>query len=47
LPKGTRDERVAVLIDAEVWREEVERLDPRSSARVAAERERRKLELEA
>jgi hypothetical protein len=46
LPKGTRDERVAVLIDPEIWREEVERLDPRSSARVAAERERRKLELE-
>jgi hypothetical protein len=36
--------RVAVFIDPEVWREEVERLDGRSPARIAAERERRGLE---
>lgn len=36
--------RVAVRIDPEVWREEVERLDERSPARIAAERERRRLE---
>jgi hypothetical protein len=32
------------MIDPRVWREEVERLDPRSAARIAAERERRYLE---
>jgi len=32
------------LIDPRVWREEVERLNARSPARLAAERERRKLE---
>jgi hypothetical protein len=37
---------VAVLIDPRVWREEVERLDARSAARIAAERERRTLEAE-
>src|SRR6516225_7200404 len=31
---------VAVRIDPEVWREEVERLDPGSRGRLAAERER-------
>ena len=40
--RGAR--RVAVMIDPRVWREEVERLDPRSAARIAAERERRNLE---
>ncbi len=40
--RGSR--RVPVVIDPGVWREEVERLTPRSSARVAAERERRRLE---
>ena len=33
--------RVAVRIDPDVWREEVERPDARSPARIAAERERR------
>ena len=40
--RGAR--RVAVVIDPRVWREEVERLNARSPARIAAERERRKLE---
>jgi hypothetical protein len=34
----------AVRFDASVWQEEVERFAPRSAARVAAERERRRLE---
>ena len=38
--------RLRVLIHDEVWREEVERLDPRSPARAAAERERSGLERE-
>ena len=42
--RGAR--RVAVMIDPRVWREEVERLDSRSAGRIAAERERRKLEVE-
>lgn len=37
-------ERVAVRINPDIWREEVERFDQRSRARIAAERERRKLE---
>ena len=37
-------ERVAVRITPAVWRAEVERLAPRSRARVAAERERRPME---
>lgn len=32
--------RVAVKVDPDVWREEVERLSPRSRARSSAERER-------
>lgn len=40
--RGAR--RVAVLIDPRVWREEVERLDRRSPARIAAERELPNLE---
>ena len=44
MPAPGRDRgRVAVRIDPDVWREEVERLDPRSPARIAAERERRHL----
>jgi hypothetical protein len=43
IPSRAAD-RVAVLIDPAVWREEVERLDARSGARIAAERERRRLE---
>jgi hypothetical protein len=44
VPAPRRDpSRVAVRIDREVWREEVQRLDPRSPARNAAERERRHL----
>jgi hypothetical protein len=39
--RGAR--RVAVVITARVWRAEVERFDPRSPARLAAERERRRL----
>ncbi len=35
---------VAVRIDPDVWREEVERFNPRSPGRVTAERERRRLE---
>lgn len=46
MPAPSRGDRVAVLIDPEVWREEVERLDSRSTARIAAERERRKLKTE-
>lgn len=36
--------RVAVRIEASVWREEVERFAPRSPARIAAQRERNTLE---
>lgn len=36
--------RVAVRVSAAVWQEEVERFAPRSPARVAAERERGRLE---
>jgi hypothetical protein len=36
--------RVAVLITQRVWRAEVERFDPRSPARLAAERARHRLE---
>ena len=36
--------RVAVKIDSDVWREEVERLDARAPARIAAQRERRRLD---
>ena len=42
----SKSRRVAVLIDPGIWREEVERLDPRSPARIAAERERIGLETE-
>ncbi len=42
--RGAR--RVAVRIDPEVWRDEVERFDERSPARLAAERERHRLEHE-
>jgi hypothetical protein len=38
--------RVAVVLDPRVWREEIERLERWSGARIAAERERRKLEAE-
>jgi hypothetical protein len=38
--------RVAVEIDPDVWRDEVERFDARSSARLTAQRERRQLEAE-
>jgi len=38
--------RIGVRISQDVWLEEVERLHPRSPARVAAERERRRLESE-
>ena len=45
MPTARRGEtKVAVRIDPGVWREEVERLDARSPARIAAERERRDLE---
>lgn len=40
----SRGDSAAVLIDPDVWREEVERLDARSRARIAAERARRSLE---
>ncbi len=40
---GRRDVRVAVRISQRVWTEEVERLDRRSTARIAAEREQRHL----
>jgi hypothetical protein len=47
VPQSSRGaRRVAVMIDPRVWREEVERLDPRSAARIAAERERRRLGVE-
>jgi hypothetical protein len=47
LPAASRGSaRVAVLIDPDVWRQEVERLDARSGARIAAERERSQLERE-
>lgn len=47
MPRPSRGaDRVAVSIDPLVWREEVERLDPRSGARIAAERERQRLESE-
>ena len=36
--------RVAVRVGAATWQEEVERFAPRSAARVAADRERRRLE---
>ncbi len=35
---------VPVLVDEDTWREEVERFNPRSEARIAAERERRGFE---
>jgi len=45
MPTSDRDRlRVAVRVDPEVWRDEVERLAPRSPARIAAERERDQLE---
>lgn len=45
MPIARRGEtKVAVRIDPGAWREEVERLDARSPARIAAERERRDLE---
>jgi hypothetical protein len=37
---GRGPTRVAVRIDPEVWRDEVERFSARSTARIAAERER-------
>jgi hypothetical protein len=40
---GRRERRVAILITERVWRAEVERFDPRSPARLAAEREHRRL----
>lgn len=40
---GRSDVRVAVRISQRVWTEEVERLDRRSAARIAAEREQRNL----
>jgi hypothetical protein len=36
--------RIPVRISPRVWQEEVERLTPRSPARIAAERDRRRLE---
>lgn len=39
-----RPPRLPVVIDSEVWKEEVERLAARSPARLAAERERSALE---
>lgn len=44
MPTASRGDRVAVLIAPDVWRDEVERLDARSAARVAAEREREALD---
>jgi hypothetical protein len=38
--------RIAVKIDPDAWRDEVERFDARSSARLTAQRERRQLEAE-
>jgi hypothetical protein len=47
VPPPRRDlTRVAAKINPDVWREEVERLDARSPARIASERERRRLEEE-
>ena len=43
---GRRSRRIPVRIGAEAWREEVERFGDRSEARVAAERERGRLEQE-
>lgn len=43
-PSGRRAARIAVRISPAIWREEVERLNARSFARVAAERERKRLE---
>ena len=40
---GRRERRVAVLVTERVWRAEVERFDRGSPARLAAERERRRL----
>jgi hypothetical protein len=40
---GRRERRVAVLVTERVWRAEVERFDRSSPARLAAERERRRL----
>jgi hypothetical protein len=40
---GRSGDRFAVQIEDDVWRDEVERYNERSSARVAAERERRAL----
>ena len=41
MPAAGRDRGwVAVRLDPDVWREEIERLDPGSPGRVAAERER-------
>jgi hypothetical protein len=42
--RGRGAASVAVVIDERVWLEEVERFDARSAARMAAERERAKLE---
>jgi hypothetical protein len=45
LASGSRPaDRVAVRIEASVWAEEVERFAPRSPARVAAQRERKRLD---
>jgi hypothetical protein len=41
---AVRAGRVAVRISPDVWREEVQRFNERSRARVAAERERQRLE---
>lgn len=38
-----REVRVAVRINSVIWREEVERLNPRSPARIAADREHRRV----
>ena len=43
MPRSART-RIAVRIDELVWHEEVERFNPRSRARIAAERERAGLE---
>lgn len=44
MPQSRASGRVDVKLPANVWAEEVERLRPGSPARVAAERERRRLE---
>jgi len=41
---GRRPGRIAVRIGARVWRDEVERFGDRTAARIAAERERARLE---